>query len=368
MRVLQVDAGREWRGGQNQVRLLTRELARSPGIDLKLVTKRGSELAERATAASVFVLTVPWRIGLDPRAWWFLRRFIRACRPNIVHVHDSHALALVRAALLRPTWRSPMRRWRHRQTSPRQYEDWSPPVVVAHRRVDFHVRARSNWFCANRIVAVSDAVKLVLIADGVLPRDITVIRDGVDPEEVRANARAVLDVRAQLRLASGTPLAVNVAALVPHKDQRTLIRAAAHARPIRPDLHWVIAGAGELRHTLEREIAHQQVGDRVHLVGYIPEADALIRESDVFVMSSKEEGLGSVILHALALGKPVVATAAGGIPEVLPTECLVPVGDAEALAQKVVRSLDHPSPFPLPATLTAKSMAQATLALYHSLV
>jgi len=85
-------------------------------------------------------------------------------------------------------------------------------------------------------------------------------------------------------------------------------------------------------------------------------------------MSSKEEGLGSVVLHALALGKPVVATRAGGLPEIVPEQCLVPVGDADALAQTVVRALDHPSPFPLPPQFTAAAMARGVLAVYRSLV
>lgn len=340
MRVLHVDAGREWRGGQNQVRLLARELSREPGIELRVATRRGGVLASRAAAEGIAVTGVPWGMGLDPRAWWSLRTLIRRFHPAIVHAHDSHALTLVRA-----------------------------PVVIGHRRVDFHVRPRSAWFRATAIIAVSEAVKRVLTADGVPPDRITVIPDGIDPDEIRAAAAHAVGIRARLRLPPSTPLAANVAALVDHKDQRTLVRAAAHARAARADLHWVIAGEGALRHAVEREIAAHGLGDRVHLLGYIPEADALIREADLFVMSSKEEGMGSVILHALALAKPVVATAAGGIPEVLPAQCLVPVGDAAALAAKVVSVLTRPpSPVPLPSRFTAKSMARATLALYQSLV
>jgi glycosyltransferase involved in cell wall biosynthesis len=242
------------------------------------------------------------------------------------------------------------------------------PPLVASRRIDFHVRRSSGWFHADRVIAVSRAVQRVLIADGLTETAISVIPDGIDPEEVRANATRALNIRARLHLTPDTPLAVNVAALVNHKDHHTLIRAAALARTLRPTLHWAIAGDGELRHALEREIAEQRLDDIVHLLGYVPEADALIQEADVFVMSSKEEGLGSVILHALALGKSVVATAAGGIPEVLPSACLVPVRDAEALARRVIEALDHPSAVPLPPALTAKSMAQATLALYRALV
>lgn len=345
MRVLQVDAGREWRGGQNQVRLLSRELARTPGVDVQLLTRRGSRLAHRAMEAGVSVSGVPWGPGLDPRACWQLRSCIRRFRPDVIHVHDSHALTLARVAAD------------------------SAATLIAHRRVDFHIRAGSAWFRARALIAVSRAVREVLVSDGISPERITVIPDGIDPDEVRAAAVHPLDIRRRLGLSPSTPLAVNVAALVDHKDQRTLVRAAAHARAAQPDLHWVIAGEGELRRTLERDIAEHGLGDRVHLVGYVPEADALIREATVFVMSSKEEGMGSVILDALALEKPVVATAAGGIPEILPAECLVPVGDATALGDRVVAVITHsPSLVPLPSKATAKSMAQATLALYESLV
>jgi len=97
---------------------------------------------------------------------------------------------------------------------------------------------------------------------------------------------------------------VNVAALEPAKDQRTLIHAAHAARGSRPDLHWVIAGDGPERRALAREVANLDLADRVHLLGHVAQADALLRESDVVVMSSRAEGLGSVVLHALALGKP----------------------------------------------------------------
>ena len=350
MRVLQVDAGREWRGGQNQVRLLARELAHEPEVEQRLVTKRDGELARRATADGVTVRGARWTISLDPRAAFDLLLAMKDFRPDVVHAHDSHALTLAR-------WASGWVDW-----------DGGPPPLVATRRVDFHVRRRSGWFHADAVIAVSDAVRRVLVGDGLPETSITVIPDGIDPDEVRARAVTPLNIRLRLGLAPGTPLAVNVAALADHKDQRTLVRAAMQARPLRPDLHWAIAGEGERRHTLEREIGNLHLGDRVHLLGFIPEVDALIRESDVFVMSSREEGLGSVILNALALAKPVVATAAGGIPEVVPETQLVPVGDAGALGRKVVATLDHPSTIPLPLRFTARAMAQSVVALYRSLV
>lgn len=342
MRVLHVDAGREWRGGQNQVRLLLLELAQEPAVDVRLVSNRDGELARRL-APAVPITGTTWSIGLDPRAWWTIHRTLRAFRPDLLHVHDSHALTLCR--------------WT-RTTIP----------LIAHRRVDFHVRSGSPWFSAQRIVAVSEAVQRILLADGVPSGIITVIPDGIDPTEIRANAARLMNIRTRLSLPAHTPLALNAAALVGHKDQITLIRAAAQARALAPDLHWAIAGEGERRPALAAEIARAGLGDRVHLLGYITQIDSLIREADVFVMSSKEEGLGSVILHALALGKPVVSTAAGGIPEILGADALVPIADPAALAHKVVATLAAPKATSLPERFTAKSMAQATLALYRNML
>lgn len=315
---------------------------------MQLVTQRGSELARRTAVEGVPLVPAAWAVNLDPRAFWSLRRLIGSFRPDLVHAHDSPALTLSRLAI-------------------RTVGGGRPPRLVATRRVDFHVARRSAWRRADHLVAVSDAVRRVLVADGFARERLTVVRDGVDPDEVRREARHPLDIRQRLGLAADTPLAVNVAALVEHKDQATLVRAAAIARRGRPDLHWVIAGTGNRRGALEHEIQAAGLTDRVHLLGYIEEASALIREANVFVMSSKEEGLGSVVLHALVLGTPVVATAAGGLPEVLPAAALVPVGDAAALARRVAAELDHPSPIPLPPQFTAAAMAGAVVALYRSL-
>jgi len=343
VRVLQVDSGREWRGGQNQVRLLCRELARESEIEQILVTKQDSELARRAAAENVTVSGTPWEIGLDPRAWWHLRRTIASFQPDLIHVHDSHALTLAATVTLGRT-------------------------LVATRRVDFHVGRFGAWRRPDRIIAVSEAVKQVLVGDGIAADAITVVPDGIDPEEIRRAAAPPLDMRGQLRLSPKALLAVNAAALVDHKDQKTLIRAARIARPLEPQLHWVIAGEGPQRAALAAEITRLDLQGRVHLVGWIDRIEALIAEASVFVMSSKLEGLGSVILNALALERPVVATAAGGIPEILPAEVLVPPGSADALAQKVVAVLHDPTPIPFPARFTARSMAGQVLDVYRAVL
>jgi len=350
VRVLHVDSGREFRGGQNQVRLLAHELARAPSVEQRLVTRRGGELARRAAAQGSTVREIPWALGLDPRAWWRLVVEALVWPPDIIHAHNSHAVTLA-------VWARRFLRLAG-----------SAPRVVASRRVVFPVSSRSALHQVDLVVAVSAAVRSALVAAGFPPGEIVVVHDGIDPEEVRCAATPPLGIRATLGLIPGTRVVANVAALEPAKDQRTLIRAAHAARRSRPDLHWVIAGDGPERGALAAEVGKLDLADRVHLLGHVARADALLGESDVVVMSSQAEGLGSVVLHALALGKPVVATAGGGLTEVVPARWLVPVGDADALARRVIEALDHPSPAPLPEQFTASAMAAGVLAAYRSLV
>ena len=351
MRILHVDSGREWRGGQNQVRLLTRQLAGEAEVAQVLVTKRGSELARRAAAHGIEVRDTAWGAPLDPRALWRIYREMLRFQPDIIHAHEGNALQLA-------FWARRLARGRP-----------GAPALVATRRVDFHLRHRGSvWLQVDRVIAISEAVQRILLQNGLPPQHLAVVHDGIDPDEVRRAAAAPFDVRGRLGLSPRTPLAVNVAALVPHKDHATLIRAAHAARAAQPDLHWVVAGAGDLRQSLEAEIARLALHDRVHLLGYVPRADALIREAQVLVMSSRDEGLGSVVLHAIALGTPVVATRAGGLPEIVPAESLVPVGDAEALGRAVIAALREPHPIPFPPQFTAAAMGRGVLALYRSLL
>lgn len=325
--------------------MLCRELARDSQVEQILVTKQDSELARRAAADGVTVRGTAWEIGLDPRAWWHLRRTISTFQPDVIHVHDSHSLTLAATVAMGRT-------------------------LVATRRVDFHVGRFGAWRRPDRIIAVSEAVKQVLVGDGIAADAVTVVPDGIDPEEIRRAAAAdpPLDIRGRLRLSPKALLAVNAAALVDHKDHKTLIRAARAARTLEPQLHWVIAGEGPQRDALAAEITRLDLQGRVHLVGWIDRIEALIAEASIFVMSSKLEGLGSVILNALALERPVVATAAGGIPELLPPEVLVPPGAAEALARKVVEVLRQPKKVPFPPRFTAEAMEGQVLDVYRSLL
>jgi glycosyltransferase involved in cell wall biosynthesis len=318
LRIVHVASGREWRGGQRQVWLLARALAKHEGVSQVVVTGRGSELARRLTNDRITTETPEWDGALDLRA--FAATLRAADRSSILHAHDSHALTLAGIASF-VTGR----------------------FLVASRRVDVPLRRTAFWRRTDRIIAVSEAVRRELIAAGTSPAKVAVVHSGIDLADVQRTIPS--DARPGLGLAPGTPLAITTGALVGVKDHSTLVRAAAIAATRRPDLHWAIAGEGHLRLTVESLIRELGLQSRVHLLGHVPDGVRLVAASDVFVMSSIQEGLGTSVLDAMALGVPVVGTDAGGIPELLADGAgrLVPPRDPAALAGAVLDLLDDPA-------------------------
>jgi glycosyltransferase involved in cell wall biosynthesis len=133
-----------------------------------------------------------------------------------------------------------------------------------------------------------------------------------------------------------------VAALTDHKDHETLLSAAAAVLARMPEVFFVIVGDGERKAALHARVAEPGLQGRVIFTGFRSDPDRLIPAFDVFCLSSKMEGLGTSLLDAMSFGRPVVATAAGGIPEAVEdgvTGRVVPVADPAALADALLEVL-----------------------------
>jgi glycosyltransferase involved in cell wall biosynthesis len=141
-------------------------------------------------------------------------------------------------------------------------------------------------------------------------------------------------------MAPDEAIALQVAALAPHKSQSDLLKAAAAAHGRAPALRIWIAGEGPLRASLEAEHRALSLGTVVRFLGFREDVVDLLRAADLFVVSSTLEGMGTSTLDAMAAGLPVVATRVGGIPEIVSdggSGILVPARDPEALADAMVR-------------------------------
>lgn len=316
--ILHIATERGWRGGERQTLWLADWVQRL-GHRCLLATRPGEPLWERAEARDIERIAVSPRSEVDVGAVLRLRSAIVREGVQIVHAHTAHAVSLGALATLRTAAR-----------------------MVVTRRVDFRLRTNtgSRWKYgrARALIAVSRAVARVLEAAGVAPHRIHVIPDGVDlTRRIGPPSPHTLGV---LGITPGRPLAVQVAALVPHKDPLTFVRAIAVARELAPSLQALMLGAGPLDAVVRTEIARLELGGVVHLAGHREDADELMSAATIVTLSSEEEGMGSVLLDAAALGKPVAATSAGGIPEVVrdgETGLLVAVRDPHALGLAIAR-------------------------------
>src|SRR3954469_24608628 len=337
---LHIDTARSWRGGQNQV-LLTVLGMRALGHRAMLVAHPAGELRQRAKEGLELVPLTP-KTEMDLSAAWRLSRLIKQLAPDIVHAHDPHAVAMSALALSMST-------------------QLAKPPLVASRRVDFHLKgnALSRWKYrqVDCFICASEAIRAMVIADGVPEARVVTVHEGIDLDRIDAAPPA--DLHSELWLPHQAPIVGNVAALVPHKGQRHLIEAAAIVIQKVPDARFVIAGEGELRPQLERQIKDRHLEKHVFLTGFRPDILSVHKGFDLFVMSSVTEGLGTSLVDAMSCGKPVaattaggtpcgkpvVSTTAGGMPEVVDdvrTGILVAPRDHAAMGDAVVRLLQDP--------------------------
>jgi len=327
---LHIDTARTWRGGQNQV-LLTVNGLRGIGQRAALVAHPDGELRQRADEGLELVPIAP-RSEMDLSAAWRLARVIKRLQPDVVHAHDPHGVAMASLALS--------------LCGPRPTKPSDPGVraFVASRRVDFHLQgnAFSKWKYrrVDCFIAASEAIRRVLLSDGVPPDQVVTVHEGIDLEHVVSTPP--VNVHEAFWLPHHAPVVGNVAALVPHKGQRHLIEAAHLVVQEVPDARFVILGEGELREHLERQTRDYHLEKHVLLPGFRTDVLGCIKGFDLFVMSSVTEGLGTSLLDAMACSKATVATRAGGIPEVVDegvTGLLVEPRDHHAMARAIVRLL-----------------------------
>src|SRR4051812_196962 len=328
---LHVDTARTWRGGQNQV-LLTVNGLRALGHHAALVAHPDGELRRRA-AEGLDLIPIAPRSEVDLTAAWRFSRVVRKLQPDVIHAHDPHGVAMASLALSLGAGS------RHQRPA---------PALVAARRVDFHLQGNSfsrwKYRQVDCFIAASEAIRRMLVADGIEERRTVTVHEGIDVEHVVA-APAV-NVHEAFWLPHGAPVVGNVAALVPHKGQRHLIEAAHLVVREVPDARFVILGEGELREQLEHAVHEHHLEKHVLLPGFRTDVLGCIKGFDFFVMSSVTEGLGTSLLDAMACSRAVVATRTGGIPEVVAdgdTGLLVEPRDHHAMAAAIVRLLrDEP--------------------------
>ena len=357
---LQIDDRFAWGGGQSQVLHLLKGL-RDASHHAELVTRPGSVLGERARMAGVKVREVPMRGEADLFSAWRIARIIRSGNFDIVHMHAAHAHTLgAMACVINST-----------------------PKCVVSRRVVFPIKtgplgiAKIKYrFRINAYVAVCKAAKDALVSAGVNPDIVSVVHSGVVPPSVVEGK----DVRREFGLGPEERLVGTVGELVEAKGQRHFIDAVPFILEKYPAAKFMIVGSGQLEAELKDRVSRLGLSDSIIFAGFRDDVGNCLEAFDLFVLPSVMEGLNNSIVEAMMMGKPVVATDTGGIPEIVrhgETGLLVSPGNPALLAEAALELLKSPKRASTLAAagrefamenLTAQNMVDNTIAVYENLM
>jgi glycosyltransferase involved in cell wall biosynthesis len=347
IRVLNIIARMNIGGPAHHVALLTGRMG-PPKFQSVLVTGQlgpheGSftSLLEEYRAAAVTLPTLGRELspGRDLQTLFALVRLIRRLRPDVVHTHTAKAGTLGRLAARLARGGS---------------------VVVVHT---YHGHVLSGYFAARKtaafrmiewalarlsdaLVGVSEATVAELVELGVAPRErFRVIRLGLDLGRFAAIDEAPsAQERARLRIAADELVALYVGRLVPIKRVDVLLDGVADARRRGLRLRLVIAGDGDQRGVLEARAAALGIASAVSFLGFRHDLERLLAAADFGILTSDSEGTPVSLIEAAAAARPAVATAVGGVPEVVTSETgvVVEAGRPDAVARGIERLAADP--------------------------
>ncbi|MFK4764521.1 glycosyltransferase [Desulfobaculum sp. SPO524] len=282
MTILQLDLGREWRGGQRQVLYLGRHLAASREYRPVIAAPDGSPLLDCAREEGIQTVPLPSRFEWHPATLLFLRTLIRRERVDCLHTHCARSASL--GATLKVLC-------------------GGGPLLVHSRRVSYRLGrgwSRKKYALGDAVVGVSAEIAQSLRDSGLRPETVSVIHSGIDPTRYSARKER-----------PDGPLRIGlIGALTPQKGHTVFLDALAElaGRSGVPEWEGIIVGDGPLRGELEERAKHLGLHKQVHFAGYRESRDMLPGFDILAVPSVDGEGSSGVIKEGWACGVPVVTS------------------------------------------------------------
>lgn len=328
-KVLHISTAKTWRGGEQQIAYLMEELRKKNIKQYTFCTANGAFLdfcRQNKFEAQDFKKG----FSANPLVAKKLSKTVIKWDINIIHCHDSHAHTFAYMAA--------------------RFFGLKTPIIVS-RRVDFPIKntkrshRKYKHHSIKRILCVSDQIKAIVKKDIPDKGHIHTVYSGVDLGKFKDQSADLL--REEYNISAQTPVVVNVGALADHKDHITFLETIHLIQKQIPELRAFIIGKdqGERGAILDR-IKDLQLEHVVHLTGFRTDIPKILPHADLFLFTSKTEGLGTSIIDAFASNIPVVATPAGGIPELViheQTGLLGEIKNPEILATLAIKVLNDKS-------------------------
>jgi len=304
-----------------------------------VVGQAEGDFTETARARGVNPIVIPElgrsiRPARDLAALVKLVSLFRRLRPDIVHTHTAKAGTLGRLAARIAGVPVKIHTF-HGHVLDGYFSPAVTRVFVGMERMLARV--------TDRLVTVSPRLRTELLAMGIgRPEQVEVIPLGLDLERFRRACPGVPALRPSLGLGSGVRLLAIVGRLAPIKDHPTLFQAMAILQTSNPPVHLAVVGDGEERARLETLAGRLGLGQRIHFLGWRTDLETILKEVDVVICASKNEGTPVALIEAMAAGVPVLSTDVGGVADLVAhgeTGWLVRPGDPPSLAEAIRRLL-----------------------------
>lgn len=326
-RILQIIPSLDRAGAEKQLTLLAKGLPRDE-FDLHVcaLTRGGPYAVELETSGiPVHIIGKRWKV--EPLAFWKLYRLVCRLQPDLIQTWLFAANSYGRAVAALVGVKAVI-------ASEQCVDLWKNGCQLS---ID---RFFSRW--TETIIVNGMGVRDFYVAQGIAKEKIVVIANGIPtPSPARITRQMLLS---ELSLPENARLIGAIGRLWPQKRIRDVIWAGELLKVVRDDAHVLIIGDGPQRQSLERFCNNLQIRDRVHFLGHRNDVDQILEHLDVLWLASGYEGLPNVIMEAMAMGVPVVATDIPGNRDLVAHEqtgYLFPIGDRAALAGWTNHLLDH---------------------------
>lgn len=327
IKVLHLSSESTWRGGEQQIIYLVEE-TRKLDVEAIVGCKAGSEVENYCKENDLPFYSLDFKSAYD---FSTAREIIRIAKEEDIdlvqtHTSKSHTMSVI-AGLI----------------------GLNVPQIMT-RRVDFPVK--DNWFSKfkynyskiTRIICISETIRRITEPDIHDKSKLVTIHSGVDMDRFLPHKDSQW-LRENYKMSDDTVIVGNTSAISDQKDYPTFISTAEAVLKKRKNVHFFIVGDGPEREEIQELVKKRGLKDKITFTGFKKNIREILPSLDVFLFTSKTEGLGTSVLDAMAAGVPIVATAAGGVSEMVNHEkngLLFPVKDVKQLTEGVIRLIDDP--------------------------
>lgn len=363
IKILHVSTPNSWRGGEQQLAYLYEELQAKNTTQFILCRKNG-ELAKKGKSENWNIIESNKITAIDIN---FARKIKSICLKHnidVIHTHDSHAHSF--AILAITIWGN------------------KTPIVVS-RRVDFAIK--KTWFSkfkynhplVKKILCVSKAILEITAPDIVNKSILETVHSGINLTRFEGSNKDLGILRTEFNIKPETLIIGNVSAIAPHKDYYTFVDTVEILAKQKLNYHFFIIGTGPLESNIRAYVASKNLDSWITFTGFRNDIPKILPELDTFLITSETEGLGTSVIDAFACKVPVIATKAGGIPELVKhkeTGLLAEIKDAKTLASNIVNifsgTIDRAEMIKnqqqLLTQFTKEATAEKTLKAYYSIL